>query len=267
VENITMKIFHLFFVIMLVSSTLRAENTPSYYVNKNVLMKKAIALSQRNQISKAITITNKLLISYPQDDKLLQLHAKLLFWKGDIYQAQKYILKSLDNKSKLYRQINTASTIKTLKGLPSAQEKLNYLSKVKDFTKNEYEVLWIKLRAEVEMGNIVSALHTAERLDEKYPNNQEIQAHHAKLLFWDKQYNKSLHLYEGLQVKYGNHYTHKIMRLRAILLGKSQKLNLSQNEKKIQKINSLLQKAKKYSARNIYETLDTKTQTYYNRTL
>lgn len=228
------------------------------------MMKRAVTLSHKNEISKAINITKKLLISYPQDDKLLQLHAKLLFWSGDADQAKKYILKSLDRTSKIYTQISTSSTTKKLKTLPSAKEKLVYINKLKDFSKNEYEVLWIKLRAEVETGNIKNALYTAEYLDEKYPNDQEIQAYLAKLLFWDKQYIKSLHLYESLQKKYGKQYNNKVTQLNNIVYGKLQKKTLTYNEKKVQKINTLLTKGEKYNARYIFDTLDTKTQTYYN---
>jgi len=80
----------------------------------------------------AITIAQKLIDKYPNNQEIIKLNAKLYFWNKDITAAYKYAVKLKNKNSNLYKNINTSYQIYLLEKITDSNNKLSKIKLLDD---------------------------------------------------------------------------------------------------------------------------------------
>ena len=223
----------------------------------DTLLHDAKNLSINNKLKDALKISKYLLSKEPNNQEVIKLHAKLLFWDAKPEQAYGYIQKTKDNNSTLYRQIYITKSIKKLKSIKKSKDKIVYIKSLDSFAKSDYDVMWIEQQSFVESSDIPKALSVATELKQKYPESREANETVARLQFWNSKFQQSLDSYRELQQIYGeSSYTKEIEQLQRIIKSENtvtSSIKIKPYANIISKIDKLYHDGKKEQASILYE--------------
>jgi len=201
------------FIILYPISTMADQQNISSK-NSTYLISKINQLSKDGHINKSILLCKEARREDPTSKKLSTLYAKLLFWNHQPFLAKEVIAPYKDHAPKLYKKIYTAWAITKLKQIKEPLKQIQFISILDTFTTKSYDIQWVKIDAYIKQKEFNLALKNAQKLSKKYPKSKELHERIASLLFWTKQYKKSLTYYTILTKKYHINYQTKIQKIK-----------------------------------------------------
>ena len=236
----------------------------------DTLLHDAKNLSINNKLQDALRISKYLLAKEPNNQEVIKLYAKLLFWNSKPKEAYEYIQRVGDNNSTLYRQIYITKSIKELKSIKESKLKIKYIENLDKFARDDYDIMWIEQQSFIYTSDMPSALKVAIVLKHKYPQSREANETVARLQFWNSKFKQSLTSYKELQEIYGkDSYIKEIEQLLNILKGRG-KISASSTSKPyailIAKIDKLYYDGKKNQAVILFQSQSNEVKNYIKST-
>lgn len=175
-----------------------------------------LRLATHGKLKKAIKDTKKLLKSNPKNSDLHLIYARLLFWNNQPKKAKVAIEPFYKKDPKLYKKIYLSWALKLLKEKPDPKSKIDFIHTLDTNTQKSYDILLIHIQSSIALKKLGKALKLSHILAKHYPKSREANELYARLLFWNKDYDKSLLAYNNLTKHYGKHYQKEINQINTL---------------------------------------------------
>lgn len=183
----------------------------------NATIARIEALSVSGHLKEARSILSECLKKEPDMIRPHLLYAKFLYWDAKPILAKEAIEPYKMYDKELYEKIYTAWAVTMLKKEKTPRSKIEFIRTLMPSVQESYDVRWKAIESYIRIKQFKKALSLTKALVRKYPQSREAQERLATLLFWNGQFQNSLHQYITLQKQYGNHYKKQIRQLKIIV--------------------------------------------------